>query len=93
MKNHLTDLLTIVFEPITRPGPYDFASANIVGRAQEMGLELAFKHGYMRMPPSETLLLHRKLDGTLMLCARIRAQVDVHGILQGVLAGIQSPAT
>ena len=92
MKNRMADLFTIIFEPLSHPGPFDFASAKITSRAQEIGFELAFKHRYMRMPPAETMLLHRKLDGTLMLCTRIRARVDVHAILIRVLEGIKPAA-
>lgn len=86
MKDRLVDLFLVAFEPLAHEGPFDYASANIMSRAQEMGFELAFKHGYMRTPPPETMFLHRKLDGTLLLCSRIRAHVDFHGILKQVLA-------
>ncbi len=85
IKDRLVDLFRVVFEPLSHDGPFDYASAKITSRAQEMGFELAFKHGYMRTPPPETLFLHRKLDGTLLLCARIRARVDFHAILKQVL--------
>ncbi|MCP4036158.1 MAG: AarF/ABC1/UbiB kinase family protein, partial [bacterium] len=85
MVERVVDLFLVVFEPFSHQGPFDFASAKIMSRAQEMGMELAFKHGYMRMPPAQTMFLHRKLDGTLMLCGRIKARVDVHAILERVM--------
>jgi predicted unusual protein kinase regulating ubiquinone biosynthesis (AarF/ABC1/UbiB family) len=91
MKDRMADLFEVVFEPLTVSGVYDFNATGIASRAQEMSLALAFKHGYMRLPPPETLFLHRKLDGTLLLCSRIRARVDVSGILQRVLAETEPP--
>jgi len=85
MKDRLVELFLVVFEPFVHPGPFDYGSANIMGRAQEMGFELAFEHGYMRTPPPATMFLHRKLDGTLLLCSRIRARVDFHGIAKRIL--------
>jgi predicted unusual protein kinase regulating ubiquinone biosynthesis (AarF/ABC1/UbiB family) len=92
LKDRMADMFTIIFEPLCRPGPFDFHSAKITSRAQQIGLELAFKHRYLRLPPAEAMLLHRKLDGTLLLCTRIRARVDVHGILTRVLEGIEPAA-
>jgi hypothetical protein len=36
------------------------------------------------------MFLHRKLDGTMMLCARIRARVDVRSLLDSVLEGMRN---
>lgn len=79
------DLMQLVFEPMACEGSYDFATSNLLVRARELGMDLAFQHGYFRMPPPQTMFLHRKLDGTLMLCARIGAQVDVRTLLDRVL--------
>jgi hypothetical protein len=67
-------------------GEFDFAGANIMSRTQELAMELAFKHGYMRAPPAHTMFLHRKLDGTVLLCTKIKARVNVKQILEKVLA-------
>ncbi len=89
MKDRLIDLLQVVFEPLAHKGRFDFASAKLMSRAQEMGFELAFRHGYMRTPPAWTMFPQRKLNGTTLLCARIRARVDVRGILERVLERTQ----
>jgi predicted unusual protein kinase regulating ubiquinone biosynthesis (AarF/ABC1/UbiB family) len=81
----MVDIFEVMFEPICKPGPYDFANANILSRAQQMGMDLALKHGYFRAPPAETMFLHRKLDGTILLCGKIKARVDVRSILDRVL--------
>ncbi len=86
LRNGLVNLFLMVFEPVAHDGPFDFASAGIMKRAQAQGMELAFKHGYLRTPPARTMFLHRKLDGTLLLCGRIKARVNVREILDRVLA-------
>jgi hypothetical protein len=45
-------------------------------------MELVFRHGFLRTPPPETMFLHRKLDGTLMLCSRLRARVDARSLIE-----------
>jgi predicted unusual protein kinase regulating ubiquinone biosynthesis (AarF/ABC1/UbiB family) len=81
------DLIQLFFESLAQVGPYDFGASNLIARAREIGMELVFRHGYFRPPPAETMFLHRKLDGILMLCARIRARVDVRALLDSVLGG------
>ena len=67
-------------EPLRHRGVYDFARTTLAARARDAGLDLAFRHGFLRAPPPETVFLHRKLVGTFLLCGRIRARVDVRAL-------------
>jgi predicted unusual protein kinase regulating ubiquinone biosynthesis (AarF/ABC1/UbiB family) len=80
------DLMFLVCEPFRRPGVYDFARSTLAGRARDAGFDLAFRKGFLRAPPPETVFLHRKLVGSFLLCARIRARVHVGRILRPLLA-------
>jgi predicted unusual protein kinase regulating ubiquinone biosynthesis (AarF/ABC1/UbiB family) len=82
--DHFVDLIQLVFEPLARSGTYDFGTANL--RARDAGMELVFRHGFLRTPPPETMFLHRKLDGTLMLCSRLRARVDARSLIEPFVA-------
>jgi predicted unusual protein kinase regulating ubiquinone biosynthesis (AarF/ABC1/UbiB family) len=84
--DHFVELMRLLFEPIYRPGTYDFGTSNIMSRAMDAGMQLVFRHGFLRMPPPETMFLHRKLDGTLMLCARLRARVDARSLIEPFLS-------
>jgi hypothetical protein len=42
-------------------------------------------HGEFRVPPPETIFLHRKLVGSFLLCARIRARVNVQQLIRPFL--------
>jgi predicted unusual protein kinase regulating ubiquinone biosynthesis (AarF/ABC1/UbiB family) len=79
------DLMFLVCEPLRHDGVYDFAASTLAQRARDAGFDLAFRKGFLRAPPPETVFLHRKLAGTFLLCARIRARVDVRPILQPLL--------
>jgi predicted unusual protein kinase regulating ubiquinone biosynthesis (AarF/ABC1/UbiB family) len=87
LTDRFLELVQLMWEPLTMHGPYDFGSADVMKRGQELGMELVFKHGYWRTPAAETIFLQRKLDGTRMLCARIRARIDVGALLDPFLAG------
>jgi len=79
------ELFLIGFEPFRHRGAYDFAGSTVPARVREVALELAFGHGFFRPPPPDTVFLHRKLAGMFLLCARLRARVDVRALLTAAL--------
>jgi len=82
----LVDLFLLGCEPFHLRGPYDFGKTEVPARLRSMGTELTVKKGFLRPPPPETIFLHRKIGGTFLLCARLGARVDVHRVLDEVLA-------
>jgi len=79
------ELMFLVCEPFRRAGVYDFARSTLAVRARDAGFDLAFRKGFLRAPPPETVFLHRKLVGIFLLCGRIRARVDVRALLLPLL--------
>jgi predicted unusual protein kinase regulating ubiquinone biosynthesis (AarF/ABC1/UbiB family) len=78
----IIDLIKVVCEPICEDREYDFATSDVSTRARDAGLELAWKsRGELRTPPPETVFLHRKLVGSFLVCARIRARVNVQRLI------------
>jgi hypothetical protein len=69
------------FEPARHAGAYDFGQSDLAVRLRDQGLALSFDHGFWRAPPPDTAFLHRKLGGLFLLCARLRARVDVGALL------------
>ena len=82
----LVDLFLLGCEPFHLRGPYDFGKTDVPARLRTIGTELTVKKGFLRAPPPETIFLHRKIGGTFLLCARLGARVDVHAVLETVLA-------
>jgi predicted unusual protein kinase regulating ubiquinone biosynthesis (AarF/ABC1/UbiB family) len=81
----LVDLILLVGEPLRHEGPYDFGASDLASRARLAGFDLAFRQGFLRAPPPETIFLHRKLGGMFLLCAHIRARVDVRALVRRYL--------
>jgi len=77
----VVDLIWLVCEPLRQEGVYRFERTTLASRTRDAGLDLAFRRGFRRTPPPETVFLHRKLVGTFLLCGRIRAHVDVRACI------------
>jgi predicted unusual protein kinase regulating ubiquinone biosynthesis (AarF/ABC1/UbiB family) len=79
----LAGLFIVGCEPFGHRGVYDFAASDMPVRARDIGLQMAAK-GQLHPPPADTMFLHRKLAGMFLLCARLRARVDVRTLLRAV---------
>jgi predicted unusual protein kinase regulating ubiquinone biosynthesis (AarF/ABC1/UbiB family) len=79
------DVILLVCEPLRHRGPYDFAASDLPARVRALGFELAVRRGLLRAPPPETIFLHRKLVGSFLLLARIRARVDAQALVLPLL--------
>jgi hypothetical protein len=64
---------------------YDYGASDLPRRARELGIDLAFKRGLLRLPPTHTMFLHRKLVGVYLLLARLRARVPTSRIVRPFL--------
>ena len=78
----LLDVIRLVCEPIREDAIYDFGTSDMATRARDAGMEMALKsRGELRTPPPETVFLHRKLVGSFLLCARLKARVNVQRLI------------
>ena len=80
------DVIRMVCEPIRYDRIYDFGESDLFTRARDAGFEMVFSgSGEYRVPPPETIFLHRKLVGSFLLCARIRAMINVQDLIRPYL--------
>jgi predicted unusual protein kinase regulating ubiquinone biosynthesis (AarF/ABC1/UbiB family) len=86
------DLVELATEPFRARGAYDFGASDLPARARDQMTRLAFHHGFLRTPPPEILFVQRKLGGTFLLCARLRARVDVRALLAELGAWLEGAA-
>ena len=77
----IIEMIDTVFVALREPSSYDFSKTELSQQMQRAGLALA-EDGFVPPPlPIDVLLLQRKLGGVFLLAARLKAQVDVTGIL------------
>ena len=73
----IADMIITAAEPARNPASFDFATSSLSRRIQEQVVRLRLEQRIWRMPAPDVLFLHRKLGGMYLLCARLRARVDV----------------
>ncbi|WP_421862084.1 ABC1 kinase family protein [Motiliproteus sp.] len=84
-RHGLSQMINTVAEPFRHQGPYDFAASDLSQRVADIAIDLRVQQRYLHLPPTDVLFLHRKIAGTYLLCARLRAQVDVSGLVERYL--------
>jgi aarF domain-containing kinase len=80
------DVIRLGSTPVRSQGAYDFGASDLVGRVRAAVSDLVFGHGFVRVPPPETVFLHRKVVGTFLLCARLGARVDVQQLVRPIVS-------
>jgi predicted unusual protein kinase regulating ubiquinone biosynthesis (AarF/ABC1/UbiB family) len=65
---------------MNRPGPFDFGDRAFVPVVREEARGLIADRATWHVPDVETLFVQRKVSGTALLAARMKARVDVRGL-------------
>ena len=78
-------MIDVVITELARPGLFDFGDRAFVGLLREEGMDIAGDTGAWHIPPADLLFVQRKISGTALLAARLKARVDVPSLVAGVL--------
>ena len=71
----------VIINEFRRTGPFDFGDRSFVPILRDEGMGIAADRSSWHLPPTETLFIQRKISGTALLCARLKAKVNVREIL------------
>ena len=78
----IDQMIDVVIGEFARPGPFDFGDRGFVAALRDPGLDIAADQAAWHIPPVEMLLAQRKISGTALLAARLKARVDVRAMLK-----------
>jgi predicted unusual protein kinase regulating ubiquinone biosynthesis (AarF/ABC1/UbiB family) len=78
-------MIDIIVTEMNRPGPFDFGDRGFVEVLRDQGMEMAADRATWHIPPIETLFVQRKISGTALLAARLKARVDVRALVRPYL--------
>lgn len=73
-------MIDVILGELGREGAFDFGDRSFVGVLREQGTEMAADRATWHLPPVETLFVQRKISGTALLAARLKARVDVRAM-------------
>ncbi len=74
-------MIDVVLREMNRPGPFDFGDRSFVGPLRDEGMAMAADRATWHLPPADMLFAQRKISGTALLAARLKARVNVRTML------------
>jgi predicted unusual protein kinase regulating ubiquinone biosynthesis (AarF/ABC1/UbiB family) len=77
-------IIGIVLTEVARPGVFDFGNRACVGQLRTEGEAVFADREAWHIPPIGTLFVQRKISGTALLAARLKARVDVRALIADV---------
>jgi len=74
-------MIDVVIGEMAKAGPFDFGDRGFVEVLREQGMDIAADQTAWHIPPADILFVQRKISGTALLAARLKARVDVRAMI------------
>ena len=74
-------MIDVILTQFAAGRPFDFADRAFIAQLRDEGMAIGEDRASWHLPPAELLFVQRKLSGTALLAARMKAVVDVRAIL------------
>ncbi len=78
-------MIDVIIGEMSRTGPFDFGDRGFVEILRDQGFEVAADQGAWHIPPADILFTQRKISGTALLAARLKARVDIRSMVEPYL--------
>ncbi|MFC3098271.1 ABC1 kinase family protein [Alteraurantiacibacter palmitatis] len=75
-------MIDVILAEMNRPGAFDFGDRRFVATLREEGMAIAADRATWHVPPADLLFVQRKISGTALLAARLKARVDVRSMVE-----------
>jgi predicted unusual protein kinase regulating ubiquinone biosynthesis (AarF/ABC1/UbiB family) len=70
-------MIDVILAEAGKSGPFDFADRGFLAVVREQATVMAADRAVWHIPPTDMLFVQRKISGTALLAARLRARVDL----------------
>jgi predicted unusual protein kinase regulating ubiquinone biosynthesis (AarF/ABC1/UbiB family) len=81
-RERIDEMIGIIVREMIRPGEFDFGDRAFVAALRDRGMDVAADQRTWHVPPADILFTQRKVSGTALLAARLKARVDVQGLVK-----------
>lgn len=75
-------IIDVILGEMNRPGLFDFGDRKFVAALRDQGMAIAADTSAWHIPPTGVLFAQRKISGTALLAARLKARVDIRQLVQ-----------
>ena len=75
-------MIDVILSELNQPGLFDFGDRAFVGVLREQAIDMARDRSTWHVPPIDTLFVQRKISGTALLAARLKARVDIRAMVE-----------
>ena len=83
----IDQIINVILGELNRLGPFDFGDRAFVAALRDQGMQIASDPAAWHLPPTGVLFAQRKISGTALLAAKLRARVDVKALVGPWLDG------
>ncbi len=84
-RDKLNRIIAAIVGELGKPGPFDFGDRAFVQTIRAEGMAIAQDRAAWHLPPADVLFVQRKISGTALLAARLKAKVDIRGMVEAKL--------
>ncbi len=78
----IDQMIDVIIGKISAPGPFDFGNRRFAEVIRDQGQTVAADRGAWHVPPADILFVQRKISGTALLAARLKARVEVRPMFE-----------
>lgn len=81
----ISRMIAIIVGEMARDTDFDFGDRSFVPLLRDEGMAIAQDRQSWHLPPAETLFVQRKVSGTALLGARLKAVINIRKVVEEVL--------
>jgi predicted unusual protein kinase regulating ubiquinone biosynthesis (AarF/ABC1/UbiB family) len=80
-RDRIDAMIDVIVGELNRPGLFDFGDRGFVNILRDQGMDMAADRSAWHIPPTDLLFIQRKISGMALLAARLKARIDIRGLV------------